>query len=168
MGSARSPQSQTERMSKAAKVQHSVPHGRPGEQDPALCLPELWLPAESWQELTLYQQDQIAVNKLTQIIKRISQDLVLPTTGRAVVRRHNEDIFFQSCFTTPMDTVRLYNVSRATNAPHTPIREGCQGPDSFSQLWPLDLCGWFSHCGTASANSVFYLLPKLTEELFCQ
>uniref|UniRef100_A0A663ER66 Uncharacterized protein n=1 Tax=Aquila chrysaetos chrysaetos TaxID=223781 RepID=A0A663ER66_AQUCH len=31
--------------------------------------------------LPLCQQDQITVNKLTQIIKHISQDLILPTTG---------------------------------------------------------------------------------------
>lgn len=86
--------------------------------------------------------------------------------------RYNEDIFFQSYCTTLEDTVRLYNVCSATNAPHCShhwmIRGACLSPDTFSQLWPLDLCGWFSPGGTASANSVLYLLPKLAEDLFSQ
>lgn len=79
--------------------------------------------------------------------------------------RHNEDIFFWSYCTTPEDTVRLYMHS-ATSALHCShhwmIRGGCLSPDTFSQPWQLDLRGRFSPCGTASANSVLYLLPKLT------
>lgn len=44
------------------------------------------LTAGSRQKLSLCQQDQIAVNKLTQIIKHISQDLILHRTGTAGTR----------------------------------------------------------------------------------
>lgn len=178
MGPAWFLQSQARCMSKAlwgimfARVQDHVPHGRHGEQDAALCLPKLWLPAASWQELPLCQQDQITVNKLTQNIKHISRDLILSTTGTAVIRR--QDImktFSSSPFAQHLRTpLRLYNVHSATNAPHCShhwmIRGGVWVPDTFSQPRPLDLHGWFSPCGTASANSVPYLLPKHTEDLF--
>ena len=86
--------------------------------------------------------------------------------------RHNEDIFFQSYCTTPENTVRLYNVRSATNAPHCShhwmIRGECLSTDTFPKPWPLDLRGWYSPWGTASANSVLYLIPKFTEDLVSQ
>uniref|UniRef100_A0A8C0HMH8 DNA-directed RNA polymerase M/15kDa subunit domain-containing protein n=1 Tax=Buteo japonicus TaxID=224669 RepID=A0A8C0HMH8_9AVES len=50
----------------------------------------------------------------------ISQDLILPTTGTAVIRRQDiTKTFSSSPFAQHLRTpLRLYNVHSATNAPH--------------------------------------------------
>lgn len=125
-----------------------------------LCLPKLWLPTESWQELPLCQQDQIAVNKIdTDHEAHFSApDFAHNRACCYQKARHNEDIFVQSYCTTLEDTVHS-----ATNAPH------CSTPqnDQSFQPWPLDLHGRFVEqplptvCSTCYTNSLkFYLVNK--------
>lgn len=159
----------------SARVQHYVPHGTHGEQDLALCLPKLCnFAVTSSRKLTRVFSVSTRSNCCQQIDTNhqpyfSGPDLAHNRDCCYQKTRHNEDIFFQSYCTTPEDTVRLYNVRSATNAPHCShhwmMRVGCLSPDTFSQPWPLDLCGWFSPCGTASDDGVLYLLPKLTERL---
>lgn len=125
-----------------------------------LCLPKLWLPTESWQELPLCQQDQIAVNKTdTDHHAHFSAPDFAHNRDCCYQKpRRNEDMFFQSYCTTLEDTAQSYQCS---SVQHT---------TEWSELSALAAgFAWaiFPY-GTSSANSVLYLLHNLTKVLFSQ
>lgn len=99
-------------------------HGRHGEQDPALCVPKLCnFTVTTSRKLTR----AASVSRRSNCCQQIDTNHQVYFSGPDFAHngdccyqktRYNEDIFFQSYCTTLEDTVRLYNVCSATNAPH--------------------------------------------------